>query len=614
MSVDSPAWTTPTRAQAAGFWLRTRGWIFLHGLRGWWQPQPRRWQADLRLATAPVVAQLRSPLWSSGPDDEFILTAGKVHNLRLAARSFDAVEIPAGATLSFWRQLGRPSRSRGYVPGREVRAGCVIPTIAGGICQLSNALATCAARAGFELVERHAHTTTLNAGGQLDATVFWNYVDLQIRAPVAWRIELKLTATELVLMLRAASATGAPMPAPGLFKPGVSTAVRNCLSCDETQCFRHRSLPNHVRARSAWLLDNWTPEFHHWLHARIETADCMQPVRPRDFIADAWRRGSAVANDGSNGWPNMDGGKVVRLGWTGLRRAAWLRLNARQQGRRQASVIDGQRWLAAAYARRLRPEHAHLVIDQTLLPHLQQQGVLGGRSYDVLAAALPMDEIQRRLDRAAAYTSGTCTAPATLTDYRAPPALVEAEISAMRGARCLVTAHTEVAAHWSQRMAGLDVRCVPWVMPIASLNRPSGSLPLVVFPASAIARKGAFELVAALRGLPCRLRVLGSVSTDAGLWQGIDMEQGNYRDDWVSRAAVVALPAHVEHAPRALLKALAAGVPVIATPACGVSGMTGVHLTKAGDVSALRTLLQQLLAEKNAQSSAAVAADEPRSQ
>ncbi|MNX44761.1 hypothetical protein D3C86_752580 [compost metagenome] len=53
------------------------------------------------------------------------------------------------------------------------------------------------------------------------------------------------------------------------------------------------------------------------------------------------------------------------------------------------------------------------------------------------------------------------------------------------------------------------------------------------------------------------------------------------------------LPAHVEHAPRALLRAVAAGVPVVASTACGLAGVPGVHEVAPGDIDALRTALQQ---------------------
>ena len=68
------------------------------------------------------------------------------------------------------------------------------------------------------------------------------------------------------------------------------------------------------------------------------------------------------------------------------------------------------------------------------------------------------------------------------------------------------------------------------------------ALPLVVLAASALARKGAYELAAALRGLRCRLRVLGSPSSDASLWHGIEVEHAGYAGDWIERASVVVLP------------------------------------------------------------------------
>jgi hypothetical protein len=112
---------------------------------------------DLR--DAPVIARVRSPLWS-GPtgEKEYALTAGKIQNLRVALRGIDGVVVPAGAAFSFWKQVGRASRRRGFVEGRELREGCLVKSIGGGLCQLSNALYEAALSARFEIVERHAHS------------------------------------------------------------------------------------------------------------------------------------------------------------------------------------------------------------------------------------------------------------------------------------------------------------------------------------------------------------------------------------------------------------------------------------------------------------------------
>ena len=63
---------------------------------------------------------------------------GKVQNLRTAARLFDGIVIPPGHVFSFWKQVGRPSSSAGFVPGRMLRQGCLLPSVGGGLCQLSH--------------------------------------------------------------------------------------------------------------------------------------------------------------------------------------------------------------------------------------------------------------------------------------------------------------------------------------------------------------------------------------------------------------------------------------------------------------------------------------------
>lgn len=574
----------PTRADALSFWLRSRALIVLRALRDLGDRTHRRWPRDDALADGAVLAESRTPLWRDGRDDEFALVAGKVHNLRVAVRSFDGVVVPAGATLSFWRQLGRPVALRGFVRGRELRGGCIVPVVAGGLCQLSNALADVAARAGVAFVERHVHSARI-ADGAIDATVFWNYVDLRLRATHAWRLEADLGADELVVRVRAdapahARSHESTIPA----RARDTRALRGCFTCAETACFRHEPSSRDARAREAWLLDAWTPEFETHL-AAYAGADGVDRHAPP--LGAQWRRPWRVR---PRTWND-----ARPLRWASLRRLAWLRWNAHAQGRRQAAIVDGERWVAAAFARRLRPEHDRLVVAQGMLPHLHRLGVLGGRRYRVLATALPMAEIERRLD--AARCGASVAAAAMLADFRVDAALREAEALALQGAESIVTAHADVARYWRAR--GIAVQQLAWHVPTlepraAVAARPGA--PLVAFAASALARKGVYELAAALRGLPLRVRVLGSRASDDSLWHDIDVEYAGYASDWLERASVVVLPAHVEHAPRALLRALAAGVPVVATPACGIDARPGLDLVPAGDVDALRAAITAAVA------------------
>src|SRR5690606_35089298 len=107
------------------------------------------------------LVELRSPLWRDMTPEEFPLTAGKVENLRRAAAAFDGIEVPSGQIFSFWRQLGRTTRAKGFVHGRELREGCLVPALGGGLCQLSGQLYQAALKAGLEIMERHAHSRVL---------------------------------------------------------------------------------------------------------------------------------------------------------------------------------------------------------------------------------------------------------------------------------------------------------------------------------------------------------------------------------------------------------------------------------------------------------------------
>ncbi len=114
----------------------------------------------------------------------------------------------------------------------------------------------------------------------------------------------------------------------------------------------------------------------------------------------------------------------------------------------------------------------------------------------------------------------------------------------------------------------------------------------IVFPGPTIARKGAFELREAMRGLDIELMPLGSALEGDGFWQGLPLavpEEG-----WLNSVGAVVQPAFVEDQPRPLLRALAAGIPVVATPAGGIAPRAGLTLVPAGNPVALRHALEQL--------------------
>ncbi len=64
---------------------------------------------------------------------------------------------------------------------------------------------------------------------------------------------------------------------------------------------------------------------------------------------------------------------------------------------------------------------------------------------------------------------------------------------------------------------------------------------------------------------------------------------------WLNGVGLVVQPAFIEDKPRKLLQALASGMKVVATPACGLAPQENLVLVPEGDVEALRSAIQQHL-------------------
>ena len=527
---------------------------------------PKRHRRGEALVAAPILATIRSSLWTThGGTKDRALNAGKIQNLRAAISGLDGIEVGAREVLSFWRQVGKPLRRRGFVEGRELREGCMIATVGGGLCQLSNALHEAALDAGLEVVERHAHTRIVpgsRAEAGRDATVFWNYLDFRIRSRSPFRIEARLTADDLVLTIRGGIA-GAFALVPEL---PAGAIAHDCLTCGQTTCHRHNLDDLDTGAPTAWLVDGASPEFVALLRDRAGPDDIlMLPSR---------RLGKAAS-----GWPTLAAEYSADL--AALRRTLALR-SAGSGTPRARIVLDADARLAAAYARKLGAEHTHLVIAQPLLPHLWRLGALRGRSFEVLLDRLPIDAMHRVLDAAHdRYPDST-----TLGDFRAPEAIAAAEREALGEAVRLITPHRAIAA----RFPPARVELIDW-QAARPLPATRGGRTFL-FAGPALARKGAHAMREAMEQLDIALLIERPGEERPGFWGDRDVRllQGV-----PSELAGVILPAIVEHRPATLLRALAAGLPVIATEACGLPPQPGLTLIEPCDAAGLREAIRSLL-------------------
>ncbi|HVJ89329.1 MAG TPA: VanW family protein [Labilithrix sp.] len=537
-----------------------------------------------------VIGRSRSPLWTTTDPRELALTAGKVENLRVAIRSIHGREVEAGEVWSFWKALGRPSRRKGYVLGREIREGCIIPAIAGGICQLSNGLHEAALDAGLMIVERHAHTRVVPGSvaertGR-DATVFFRHVDLRFSSDGRFRIEARLTDSELIVEIRArapktvvppmtngahseASTQASSGGSHGVGLPLLASSARasSCETCD-AECHwadhrRPRCFSVLEGSPTSYLLDAWWPEHEAWIRANVREGDvAFVPMA----MTRAYRR-----------WPLDRFAHVHQSPIVTLRRSIVSRRLARQGAVRQWALLASDRQLARDYARRL-PFHAqHLVISQNLVVPLFEMGVLGGRSFDVLATRLPMDAIQRQLDEALSLYP----ASSTLGDYRVDAKALALERRALAAADRIVTPHAELAGLFPRQAV-----LVPWYVPTVSAGRPARAHPgdrarshrrVVLFPGPTAGRRGAYEMRDLARRLDLAVRIVGANVESPTFWTGIDTQivpRDANREDIFDGIDAVVSPAWVESAPRFVIEAIARDVPVLASSACGLGALS----------------------------------------
>ena len=571
-----PDWAPPTRLASAVFAAKSAAFRVRRGIEDLVAGPPRHGRGEVA-AFPHVIAQSVTPLWSDDRLAERGHQRGKVHNLRRAAIALNGVLVPADQVFSFWRQVGPATRTRGYADGRMLQQGCLVPSVGGGLCQLSNALYQAAAAADCEIVERHAHSRVVPGSASeagRDATVAWNYVDLRFRTPRALLIEATLTADDLVIRFRGAERTAA---APGETAPVILRApaiVRTCSTCDQVRCFRHDQAQGAApQAMTAWLVDESWPEFQAWAAETCGPddllatpfADALAPARYRWTAKTFRRRGSATLE--------------------AIARMRAIRPNHPTNAERRQAELDGAAKIARRLARVAGPEAERLVVAQSLLPFLWRDGELGGRQFDVLMTRPPIATLQARLD--AAFTRHP--ERKSLSDFRATPWFADAERDALTAAARVITPHAMIADLFGDRAVEL-----PWQASKPRVHSGAVVPRRIAFPGPTVARKGAWEVREAARALDCEVVLLGAELEGEGFWDGVRTLRS--ADDWLDGVAAVVQPAVVEEQPRRLRAALAAGVPVVATKACGLRPQPGLVIIEEGDAAALTAALRVALA------------------
>lgn len=138
-------------------------------------------------------------------DSDMQLQVNKVTNLRVAIQKLNGIIVRPGETFSFYKQIGLPTRKKGYLPGMELSFGKTKSGIGGGLCQISNMLHWLVIHSPLTVTERYHHSfdpfpddgRVLPFGS--GATVFYNYRDYQFTNNTQQTFQINLWITDKFL-------------------------------------------------------------------------------------------------------------------------------------------------------------------------------------------------------------------------------------------------------------------------------------------------------------------------------------------------------------------------------------------------------------------------------
>ena len=145
-----------------------------------------------------IVIKHKSFLLRPLKDVDMYLQHNKVTNLKLAIKHLDKIVIKPGETFSIWKNVGRPTKLKGYLDGLTLHNGTISKGVGGGLCQLGNLLYWMTLHTPLTIKERWRHgydvfpdinrTIPFACG----ATLSYNYIDLQIENNTPYSFQLNL--------------------------------------------------------------------------------------------------------------------------------------------------------------------------------------------------------------------------------------------------------------------------------------------------------------------------------------------------------------------------------------------------------------------------------------
>ena len=138
----------------------------------------------------------KTPLLRNFKEVDIQYQYNKIINLKIAASKLNGVVIHPGEVFSYWKLIGKPAKSKGYVKGMILRNGSFTSGTGGGLCQMSNLIYWMTLHTPLKVIERHRHgydvfpdsnrTQPFGSG----ATCFYPHGDLMVKNDTIYDFQL----------------------------------------------------------------------------------------------------------------------------------------------------------------------------------------------------------------------------------------------------------------------------------------------------------------------------------------------------------------------------------------------------------------------------------------
>lgn len=119
----------------------------------------------------------------------------RAYNIELATKKINGTVIMPGETFSYNKTVGSRTIEAGWKEGTAYISGKVVPSVGGGVCQVSSTLYNAALLANLEITERTNHTFTVDyVAASRDATVYYGSLDFCFKNTRSYPVKIKATA------------------------------------------------------------------------------------------------------------------------------------------------------------------------------------------------------------------------------------------------------------------------------------------------------------------------------------------------------------------------------------------------------------------------------------